>query len=436
MLNRRRFLASAIGTVVAGAAAPAACSDEPAFEAGSLRGTLSVAGQAAWPEPFDDKSKVFQRLLNQSGAAGLPVDLPAGTYRISNMTLPRFVHLRGVPGATRIVYGGDGHLFIGEDADRITFEGIVFDGANRWLGDHAQALIDLRRVGRVTIDGCEILGSSKNGINLEKAVGRIADTTVSGAAGVGIWSVEAAGLEIDGNRIADCRGGGVAVQRWRVGHDGTQVRDNTIERVAETTETTGIALFRANGAVVSGNTTMDCGGSAIAVTSSDGVRVTGNACTRSAATAIRLDLGSSGASISGNVIDEAADGIDIGAPASGPVTCSGNLISRVTSVGIAAEADTVIAGNSIEAGAIGIRLGSGAGMRNLVASANLVRGAPTGVAVAITDSAGSAVVSDNVIAGATSGAVVGYEKGQPVTGDLTAGAADFANLTVERNRVG
>ena len=434
MLNRRRFLTSAIGTVVVGTAAPAVRAG--AFDAGSLRGTLSVAGQAAWPEPFDDKSKAFQRLLNQSGAAELPVDLPAGTYSISNVTLPRFVHLRGVPGATRIVYGGDGHLFIGEDADRITFEGIVFDGANRWLGDHAQALIDLRRIGRVTIAGCEILGSSRHGLSLEKAAGRIADSTVSGAAGVGIWSVEAAGLEIDGNRIADCRVGGVAIQRWRVGHDGTQVRDNTIERVGETAEATGIALFRANGAAVSRNTIIDCGGTAIALTASDGVRVAGNACTRSAATAIRLDLGSSGASINGNVIDVAADGIDIGAPASGSVTCSGNVISLVLSIGIAAEADTVISGNSIDAGTIGIRLGSGAGMRNLVASANLVRGAPTGVAVAIADSAGSAVVSDNVISGAAMGAVVGYEAGRPVTGDLSAGAEGFANLTVERNRVG
>ena len=43
----------------------------------------------------------------------MPVFLPPGTYVVSNLSLPGRVRLSGVPGATRIVYGGDGHLLHG-----------------------------------------------------------------------------------------------------------------------------------------------------------------------------------------------------------------------------------------------------------------------------------------------------------------------------------
>ena len=76
----------------------------------------------------------------------MPLFLPPGIYVVSNLTLPPRVRLSGVPGASRIVYGGDGHLLIAEDAEHIELTGIVFDGANRWLATTRKALLDLRRV--------------------------------------------------------------------------------------------------------------------------------------------------------------------------------------------------------------------------------------------------------------------------------------------------
>ena len=61
----------------------------------------------------------------------------------------------------------------------------------------------------------------------------------------------------------------------------------------------------------------------------------------------------------------------------------------------------------------------------------------TGIAVTVVDGAGPAVISDNVISGATNGAVVGYRWRDAVTGDLASGGSSgYAHLTVERNHVG
>ena len=72
-------------------------------------------------------------MLQAASDRDMPLFLPPGIYVVSNLTLPSRVRLSGVPGASRIVYGGDGHLLIAEDAEHIELTGIVFDGANRWL---------------------------------------------------------------------------------------------------------------------------------------------------------------------------------------------------------------------------------------------------------------------------------------------------------------
>ncbi|TIQ53259.1 MAG: TIGR03808 family TAT-translocated repetitive protein, partial [Mesorhizobium sp.] len=106
-------------------------------------------------------------------------------------------------------------------------------------------------------------------------------------------------------------------------------------------------------------------------------------------------------------------------------------------VGISVEADTTVSGNVVEnAPLYGMHIGWGPFMRNVVATANIIRKAGTGIAVTVVEGAGTAVISDNVIDGAQNGAIVGHRWAEPVTGDLaSSGNAGYAHLTIERNHV-
>ena len=182
------------------------------------------------PGALDDQSRKFSRMLEAASDRDMPVFLPPGTYAVSNLNLPRHVRLSGVPGATRIVYGGDGHLFLAEQTELLHLDGLLIDGANRWIGDQAQGLIDARGVSQLVIDNCRIIGSGKNGIALERVAGRVERCEISGAADAGIFSVEGAGLQITGNTVSGCGNGGILVHRWQIADDGTIVTGNRVSR--------------------------------------------------------------------------------------------------------------------------------------------------------------------------------------------------------------
>lgn len=458
MLNRRGFLAATAGFAAGGLALPdrLLAAGRSGIELAAMRGSIDASNFGVRPGAFDDQSKAFARMLREASDRDAPVFLPAGTYVVSNLTLPRYVRLSGVPGATRIVYGGDGHLMAAEDATHIELTGLVIDGANRWLGDHAQGIVDFRRVGHAVIDNCEIVGSGKYGIAFERVGGRVERSTISGAAEAGIYSVGATGLGITGNTVSDCANGGILVHRWQTGEDGTLVTGNRVERIAARSGGTGqygngINVFRADKVVVSGNVVSDCAFSAIRANSGSDIQISGNTCARSGETAIYAEFAFEGAVISGNIVDGAANGISVVNFDKGGrmAVCSGNIVRNLSSegpypadapgfgVGITVEADTSVTGNMVEnAPLYGVKIGWGPYMRNVVATGNVIRKADTGIAVTVVEGAGPAVISDNVISGTAKGAILGYRWKDAVTADMALnGNAGYAHLTVERNHV-
>ena len=457
ILNRRRFLAATAGFAVVGlAAARASAANLSGIETAAIRGSIPATDLGLLPGALDDQSKAFARLLEKAGENEMPVFLPPGDYVVSNLTLPRRIRLTGVPGATRILYGGDGHLFMTDDADHIELTGLVFDGANRWLDAYAQAILDLKRVRHLVIDNCQFIGSGGNGLALEHVAGRVERSTISGAAQAGLYSVEARGLQITGNTVTDCANGGILVHRWQPGDDGTMVSGNRVERISARNGGTGqfgngINAFRAGKVQISGNSVSDCAFSAIRANSASDLQILGNTCSRSGETAIYSEFAFEGAVISNNIVDGAANGISVVNFNEGGrmAVCNGNLVRNMAltgpypadapgfGVGITVEADTAVTGNVIEnAPRYGMHIGWGAFMRNVTATGNVIRQCPTGIAVTVVEGAGSAVIVDNVIDGATKGGVVGHRWSEPATGDLAKeGASGFANLTVERNHV-
>jgi uncharacterized secreted repeat protein (TIGR03808 family) len=458
MLNRRRFLAAASFSVPAAAIAPVAATagSIDGVLTASMRGSIDVTELGIRPGAFDDQSRAFAKILQQAADRDMPLFVPPGIYIVSNLTLPPRIRLSGAAGASRIIYGGDGHLMVAEDAEHIELSGIVFDGANRWLRDDVQGLLDFRRARHVAIDNCQVVGSGKNGIALERAGGRIERTEISGAAEAGIYSVEASGLQIAGNTVSDCANGGILVHRWQPAQDATIVSGNRVSRISARNGGTGqfgngINLFRANNVIVTNNIVSDCAFSAIRANSASNMQIANNTCTGSGETAIYSEFAFEGAVISGNLVDGAANGISIVNFNEGGrlAVCSGNIVRNLSTegpykadppgfgVGITVEADCSVTGNVVEsAPRYGMHIGWGEFMRNVVATGNVIRKAGTGIAVSVAEGTGAAVISDNLIDGAANGAIVGYRWTKPATGDLALdGAGAFANLTIERNRV-
>ena len=307
------------------------------------------------------------------------------------------------------------------------------------------------------IDNCQIVGSGKNGIALERVTGRVENTEISGAADAGIYSVEAGGLQITGNSVSDCANGGILVHRWQPADDGTIVSGNRVTRIGARNGGTGqngngINVFRANNVMVSNNadhaTAPSRRSAPTAPATSRSPQTAASAAARPASTPSSR---SKGAVINANIVDGAANGISIVNFNEGGrmAVCSANIVRNLSTkgpyqqdppgfgVGISVEADCSATGNVVENVPLyGMQIGWGEYMRNVVATGNVIRKAGTGIIISVVEGTGSAVVSDNVIDGVRDGAIVGYRWAEPATGDLAVdGAGGHANLTIERNRV-
>ncbi|WP_235897536.1 TIGR03808 family TAT-translocated repetitive protein [Neoaquamicrobium microcysteis] len=456
-INRRKLLAGALGlagSAIAARAAAAPLADMTVTSA--IRGSINAEEFGVWPGALDDQSRAFAKMLAKAAESRAPVFLPPGDYRVSNIRLPRETRLVGVPGATRIVYGGDGYLFAAEDAGFIELTGLSIDGANRPLGREAQALVEMRRVANLAMDRCEILGSAGSAIALERVSGSVERSTISGAAAYALYSVEAGRMRIASNVVSDCGDGGILVHRWQPAADGSMVTGNRIERIGARSGGTGqngngINVFRADNVIVADNHVADCAFSAIRANSAGNVQITGNQCLRSGETAIYSEFSFEGAVIGSNVVDGAAIGISIANFNEGGrmAVCNGNIVRNLVDkapyeafeavgfgIGISVEADTAVSGNVVEnAPRFGMMLGWGEFLRNVTATGNVVRNAREGFAVSVVEGAGSAIVADNIVDGSER-AVVGYRWADAATGDLAGGdETRFGHLRVERNLV-
>ncbi|MCR9138983.1 MAG: TIGR03808 family TAT-translocated repetitive protein [Alphaproteobacteria bacterium] len=456
-INRRRFLEATGCAGIVLAARPAFGQSSEPLQFAELRGSLDASSLGLRPGASDDQSRMLSGILEQAAAERKPVFLPPGTYVVSNLRLPDFVHLSGVQGATRLVYGGEGFFLLGEDATHLQFTGLIIDGDNRWMADYASAAIQLRGIDRVLIDDCDVLGSRKHAIALEACGGRISRTTITGAADAAVYSVEATGLRITDNDIADCANGGLLVHRWQAGADHTIVSGNRVARIGARSGGTGqygngINVFRAGNVMVANNTVRDCAFSAIRSNSGSDIQIVGNQCLASGETAIYSEFSFEGAVVANNLVDGATTGVSIVNFDQGGrlATVSGNLIRNLTTqgpyetappgfgVGIAAEADTTVSGNVIEnAPRFGMVIGWGPYLRNVLVNGNIIRNGPVGIAVSVVDGVQATQISNNLFQDMTTGAIFGYRWADAVTGDLAREGSDaFDALTVTGNTVG
>ena len=451
-MDRRSFLAGAFG---AAAAVPAVAAVNAAGQP-EIRGTPDRADLGIDPFSKTDGGANLQHLLDMASGDERQVFLPPGVFVVSELRLPARTRLAGVPGATRLIFGGGEFMIAGERAEIVELAGLTIDGADLPLDPSIPGILHLAGCNGVSIDNCTITSSGASGLAFDRCEGRITRSTVRAAAHAGMRIVEARGMSITDNVVDDCGNGGILVWRWTEGEDGTIVTGNRVSNIGARDGGTGangngINVFRADGVIVANNRITDCAFTSIRANSASNVQITGNNCRGAGEVGIYSEFAFEGALIANNIVDGAATGISVVNFNDGGriAVISGNIVRNLTGVGpyqpeapgfgtgIAIEADAAVTGNVIDGAPLfGMAIGWGPYLRDVSVTGNVIRRAPVGVAVTVVDGAGAAVISDNLISGAGDGAVVGMRWAETATGDLAlTGARGYPHLQVERNRV-
>ncbi|HEX2725981.1 MAG TPA: TIGR03808 family TAT-translocated repetitive protein [Beijerinckiaceae bacterium] len=436
---------------IVGAGLAAAAGVPPAFAQGAspARGELLTGLRR---DSEEDQTALVQRAVAAAARSGLPVNLPPGRYRIGGLSLPAGTRLAGAgPSATTLVQAGNQPVVVARGGERITLEDIGVEGSA--AADRAIPLVSLSDASELRMLDMKIAKARGTAVRLERCGGRIERCAVT-EADVGIFSLDARGLQMVGNIVEQCANNGIQIWRSQKGYDGTQVLGNRISQVraqggGSGQNGNGINVFRAGGVMVAQNVIRDCAFTAVRNNSGDNVQIIGNACSNLGEVAIYAEFAFEGCVINNNVVDRAAMGISITnfnengrlAVASGNILR--NLFRRPDAlsgeinrgVGIGVEADAAVTGNVVEAAEFaGIVIGYGAYLRDVLCSSNVVRHCGYGVAVSVASGAGAAQIVNNILSECRRGRIVGFDREKPISEELAQGATRrFAHLTIQGN---
>jgi uncharacterized secreted repeat protein (TIGR03808 family) len=403
------------------------------------------------PDSNNDQTDLLQRLVDDAALRRQPLILPAGRINFRTLTLRSGTKLIGTSGLTTLRFIGGGAAILATQANDLRLDGFTVDGALLALdGTRAEGLITIRQSTNVQLVNLDVRNSLLNGIALTGVGGRVTGCTMTLAAQAGLFSMDAAGLNIDNNRVASCNNNGILVWRSVVGEDGTIVTNNRIEKIAAGAGGTGqngngVNVFRAGNVMISANRIADCAYSAVRGNAASNIQIVGNNCQRIGEVALYAEFGFEGALIANNLVDTAASGIAVTNFNVGGrlAVVQGNLIRNLfrreqepqdkRGDGISVEADSLVSGNTIEnAPSFGIFIGWGNYMRDVTVTGNLIRKAKIGIAVQNDPKAGAVLIAQNMIAGSTGGSIRSMSYGLPVGADLV-GTDVSGRITVLAN---
>jgi uncharacterized secreted repeat protein (TIGR03808 family) len=445
-VGRRQVLLGGLGLGLAATAGPRVASagdDTGVPQAFSTYGIVPAGGAL-------DQTATLQLAADQAAESGTPLFLPAGVYSASRLTLKSGTHIAGVPGRSILRYRDGGAVVSLEGVENLRLSGLVLDGDAKPLGGGG-ALLLATEVKQIDVADCRFTGSDADGVVLRKTSGRVTDCEIGDIRKAGLFSEDAAGLELAHNHVHDCGDNGILVWRSELGEDATIVSANRIERIAAKSggsgqNGNGINVFRAGSVIVSGNRIADCAFSAIRANSGSNCQMTGNSCARLGEVALYAEFSFEGAIIANNLVDKAATGVSVTNFNEGGrlAVVQGNLIRNLFfrkygesyGVGIAIEADSVVTGNVIEGStAYGIMIGWGRYLRDVSVTDNLIRNAMIGIGVSVDPAAGTALITNNLISGAKDGAIRAMSGPTPTGADLAQAnaAAVYGNLAVYGN---
>jgi uncharacterized secreted repeat protein (TIGR03808 family) len=425
MVNRRRFIAAAL-------ALPAAW---------RANGGSAAAADAA---------PIIQRAIDEAQRSGRAVMIPAGANLMSRLTISGDVRLVGAGRSSRLIALGPGPLLSIGRAESVAIENVAFDGAGKSPGGEA-ALTEAKDVSDLRLVDCALERVQGYGLKLERCGGRVERTSFRDLSQSALHSLDATGLTIADNHVDGCGANGLQIWRSTPAYDGAFVRDNRIERIRADPGGDGpygkaISVFRAGGVSALGNMIRGAAFSAIRFNSSSDALITNNACFDAGETAIYVEFAYEGAVASSNMVDGASTGISAANLDQGGrlATVTGNVLRNLTrplpqggenaGVGIHVEADSEVSGNAVDNAAFaGLTLGYGAGLSDVIATANILTNCGYGIAASVAPGAGGATIRGNRIIRARQGAIVGMEWERVAAPDLVAEAAKYPRLTILGN---
>jgi uncharacterized secreted repeat protein (TIGR03808 family) len=396
-----------------------------------------------------DQTATLQLAADEAAQSGTPLFLPGGVYSTDRLTLKSGTQIEGVPGRTILRYRSGGAILSLDGVEHVKLAGLVLDGEGKQLGDGG-SLLAATATKHLHLVDCIFTGSSENGAVVRQASGWIRNCEFGEIRKGGLFSEDAAGLQITQNHVHDCGDNGIQVWRSEAGEDGTIVSGNRVERIEAKSGGSGeygngISVFRAGSVLINGNRIADCAYSAIRCNSGSNCQMIGNSCARLGEVALYVEFAFEGAVIANNLVDRAAMGISVTNFNEGGrlAVIQGNLIRNLfqrkdgesRGMGIGVEADSVVTGNVVEgAPAYGILIGWGPFLRDVSVTGNLIRKSYIGIGVAIDPPAGTALISNNLISGAKDGAIRPMNGPTPVGPDLAReNADDYNNLAIYAN---
>jgi uncharacterized secreted repeat protein (TIGR03808 family) len=417
-----------------------------------LRSSLAMPflNMKAWAETVTarkgDQTTNIQAAIEAAAKSGGSVQLGAGTFEVSVLTIRRNVTIQGIPGATKLLASSGGSIFSIRTSNHVVLQGLGLVAKGR-VGN----ILTAEGVEQLVIEDCDFSGAEA-GIRVSSSSGRIVGNRFQFHEDLALQSIDSKGFLLSENTVSDVGNCGIQVWQTEKREDGSIVTQNRISRVAVKSggngqNGNGINIFKAGNVTVSNNRITDCAFTGIRNNSGANAIITANSISRCDEVALFVEFNHDGSVVADNIIDTASQGIeivnfDVGGRLS---QCTGNVLRNLNGNdpeglplggGILCDADVVVANNVVDsAKSYGIRLGWGPYGRNLQASNNTLIGCPRGIEFT-TLSEGPFIITDNIISGATSGAVVGMDYRNPVTTDLALpGAKPPVNTSISGNMV-
>lgn len=443
MDHDRRLLLTGLGLGVGLAATATATAAAP----GSAPTRIPDVGVV--PDTGRDETVALQRAIDAAATTRRPITLPPGRFLVQALTLRPGTRLYGVGPATRLEHlGGSPLLVIDKAADVVVSDLAITGGRPLTRG---RGLIEATDAPRLTLADLTIAGAATTAMMLERSGGRVTRCRIGRVGKAAIWSLDAKGLEIIHNEIADCADNGILVWRRVAGHDGTLVTANRIERITSASGGTGqngngINVFRAGGVIVSANHIADCAYSAVRANAAGNVQIVANSALRSGEVALYAEFAFEGAVIASNLVDGAATGVSVTNFDQGGrlAVVQGNMIRNLVrrdghpdacGDGIFVEADTAVTGNVVEgAPTTGLVIGFGRHCRDITATGNILRRCGIGIGITADAGAGPVLVAHNLVSGARNGAIRTLDHGRPTGPDL-ATRTSIGRITLAGNLV-
>jgi uncharacterized secreted repeat protein (TIGR03808 family) len=451
-LSRRSLVGAVALAGASSLAVPAVASPRRQGSAGAKAGAVAKGQELGLVADLPgDQSAALQVAIDQAALHGVALELPPGRFRIAGVQLRERSSLTGSP--RTVLQGiGSGPVLGASGTHGLRLQRLRVEGSGPGTGIGANGgLVEIVGSANITVEDVTIAGAARNALALVRCSGRIAACRITEAGAAALFSLDAAGLEIVGNAIANSADNGILVWRSTAGEDGTLVAHNRIERIGAASggsgqNGNGINVFRANGVRVSGNSIADCAYSAVRGNAASNIQIIGNMASSIGEVALYAEFGFQGAVIAQNIVDGAATGISVTNFNEGGrlAVIQGNLIRNLVrrehepqdkrGEGIAVEADAAVSGNTIEsAPTAGIAIGWGRYMRDVSATGNVIRGSRVGITITRDAAAGACLVANNLISGVRDGSIRWMDLGRLVGPDLAHEPSPSKRLTVSGN---